>query len=103
MSHLRSLFQATGSMSRFMLQAVPDALRDLKKDLAWWHTTMMDFVTLNTDPNHPQIHNWLGLTLLEKDKGHVALKPDNATCQKRKLESQTEAAAKIAKGNHYKH
>ena len=44
---------------------------------------MMNFVSSKTDPNHPQIHNWFGLTLLEKEQGHVTLMPENETSQKR--------------------
>ena len=60
LSQLTEDFKTKGSMARFRENDVPGAFLDLKRDLAWWHTTMLDFVKLNTDPQHTQIDRWLG-------------------------------------------
>ena len=87
LSQLTEDFKTKGSMARFRENDVPGAFLDLKRDLAWWHTTMLDFVKLNTDPQHTQIDRWLGLSLRDRAESYVPVYW-NPTCQNSQLEAQ---------------
>ena len=51
---------------------------------------MMDFVIINTDPNHPQISQLLGLTMEDEACQYFPLKPEITTYDKALLIRQIE-------------
>ena len=52
-----------GGVAHFGEKVVSEVFVDFKGDIAWWwHNAMLDFVFLNSDPNHTQINHWLALS-----------------------------------------
>ena len=55
-----------GGIAHFGEKLVPEVFVEFKGDIAWWHNTMLDFVLLNSDPNHTQINHWRALSSSKK-------------------------------------